>query len=49
METFSQKADRGDDTSQMDMAPYFTAINHTVPKDMMMVMMLSDFQRALRQ
>jgi hypothetical protein len=41
-----KKAGTGDDMSTMDMAPYFTAINHTVPKDMMMVMMLSDFQRA---
>lgn len=30
--------------AQMD--PYFTAINHPVPQDTMMVMMLSDFQSA---
>jgi hypothetical protein len=41
-----KKAGMGDDMSTMEMDPYFTAINHTVPKDMMMVMMLSDFQSA---
>jgi len=30
----------------MDMTPYFTAINHPVPQDTLMVMTLSDFQSA---
>ena len=34
------------DMSTMDMNPYFTALNHPVPQDTMMVMLLSDFQSA---
>ena len=30
----------------MEMAPYFTALNHPVPQDTLMVMALSDFQSA---
>ena len=29
-----------------DMTPYFTALNYPVPKDTLMVMLLSDFQSA---
>lgn len=36
----------GDDMSGMDMNPYFSAISYPVPRDMLMVMMLTDFQRA---
>ena len=36
----------GDDMSTMNMDPYFTAINYPVPRDTMMVMLLSDFQSA---
>jgi hypothetical protein len=32
--------------AQMPMDPYFTALNHSVPQDTMMVMLLSDFQSA---
>jgi hypothetical protein len=42
----SKKAGMGDDMSTMDMDPYFTAINYPVPRDTMMVMLLSDFQSA---
>lgn len=33
-------------TADMQMAPYFTAISNPIPKDMMMVMLLPDFQVA---
>jgi hypothetical protein len=42
----SKKAGMGDDMSPMGMDPYFTAINYPVPRDTMMVMLLSDFQSA---
>jgi hypothetical protein len=42
----SKKAGMGDDMSTMGMDPYFTAINYPVPRDTMMVMLLSDFQSA---
>jgi hypothetical protein len=42
----SKKVGMGNDMSKMDMDPYFTAINYPVPRDMLMVMLLSDFQSA---
>ena len=42
----AKKAGTGDDMSTMNMDPYFTAINYPVPRDTMMVMLLSDFQSA---
>ena len=42
----AKKAGMGDDMSTMNMDPYFTAINYPVPRDTMMVMLLSDFQSA---
>ena len=35
-----------EDLSMMDMDPYFSAVNYPVPRDTMMVMLLSDFQSA---
>jgi hypothetical protein len=42
----SKQAGMADDMSTMNMDPYFTAINYPVPRDSMMVMLLSDFQSA---
>jgi hypothetical protein len=42
----AKKAGMGEDVSTMDMDPYFTAINYPVPRDTLMVMLLSDFQSA---
>jgi hypothetical protein len=42
----SKKTGMGEDMSAMNMDPYFTAINYPVPRDTMMVMLLSDFQSA---
>ena len=39
-----KKKENKNDSQMMD--PYFTAINHPVPQDTMMVMLLSDFQSA---
>jgi hypothetical protein len=47
--TKDQKQDQTEGTSAMQdtqMNPYFTAINHPIPKDTMMVMLLPDFQSA---
>ncbi len=42
----AKQAGSSDDMSNMNMDPYFTAINYPVPRDTLMVMLLSDFQSA---